>query len=158
MKKKRAIFPGTFDPFTTGHFALIERALKIVDEVVISIGTNDSKSTFFHLDDRLAMVKQLYRNNPAVSVCGYNNLTVEFAKQIEADFIIRGIRSVNDFEYEKNIADVNRMLTGIETIILFTEPQYAHISSSIVRELFRFGHDVLQFVPSEIADYIKQPD
>ncbi len=156
MKKKKAIFPGTFDPFTIGHSSLIARALLIVDEVVISIGTNDSKNTLYPFDERQQMIKHLYKDNSAVSVMGYDNLTIEFAKEVDADFIIRGIRSINDFEYEKNIADVNRMLSGIETIILFTEPQYTHISSSIVRELIRFGHDISQFVPEEIATYIKK--
>lgn len=118
-----------------------------MDEIVIAIGVNDSKQSYFSLDERIQMIKDLYADNPKVSVASYNSLTVDFAKGIGAQFIVRGIRSVNDFEYEKTIADMNRNLTGIETFILFTEPELTHISSTVVRELLRFGHDVTKFVP-----------
>lgn len=144
---KKAIFPGTFDPFTIGHYSLVKRSLQLMDEIVIAIGVNDSKQSYFTLNQRIQMIKDLYANNPRVSVASYNSLTVDFAKEIGAQFIVRGIRSVNDFEYEKTIADMNRNLTGIETFILFTEPELTHISSTVVRELLRFGHDVTKFVP-----------
>ena len=146
-KKRIALFPGTFDPFTIGQQSLVERGLALVDEIVISIGINDKKRTHFSLERRLEAIRDLYKDNPRVRVMAYDQLTVDFAREVGAGFILRGIRTVNDFEYEKSIADVNRKLTGIETFILFTEPEHTHISSSIVRELLRYGRDVSQFIP-----------
>lgn len=154
--KKRAIFPGTFDPFTIGHYSLVERSLKIVDELVIAIGTNETKTSYFSLEKRLAMIHDLYKGESRISIGSYNNLTVDYAKVCGADFIIRGIRSVNDFEYEKTIADMNRTIAGIETIILFTQPELTHISSTIVRELLRYGHDISNFVPEEIEKGMRE--
>lgn len=145
--KKKAIFPGTFDPFTIGHHSLVQRSLELVDEIVIAIGKNDAKKSYFSLEDRIEMIKGLYKDDPRISVDFYDSLTIDFAKTVGATFIVRGIRSVNDFEYEKTIADVNRKISGIETFILFTEPELTHVSSTIVRELLRFGHDASQFVP-----------
>ena len=108
MEKRRAIFPGTFDPFTIGHQSLVDRALTLVDEIVISIGINSAKKTYFSLEERVASIEQLYRSDPRVKVMLYDSLTVDFAKRIDARFILRGIRTVNDFEYEKYMADVNR--------------------------------------------------
>ena len=136
--KRKAIFPGTFDPFTIGHYSLVKRSLELVDEIVIAIGVNDTKKTYFPLDKRIV-------------VGTYDSLTVDYAKETGSNFIIRGIRSVNDFEYEKTIADMNRNISGIETIVLFTEPELTHISSTIVRELLRFGHDVSQFIPKGMS-------
>lgn len=148
--KRRAIFPGTFDPFTIGHLSLVERGLCMLDEVVIAIGHNDSKRTYFTLEERLEMLRRLFADEPRVMVAQYNTLTIELAKEYEADYILRGIRTVNDFEYEKSIADVNRKLTGVETLVLFTEPEHTHVSSTIVRELLRYGHDVTQFLPKSL--------
>lgn len=147
MMKKKAIFPGTFDPFTVGHASLVSRALEIVDEIVIAIGINEKKNSYFSLEHRLDMIDHLYENNDRVSVSSYNSLTVDFAQEIGAELIIRGIRSINDFEYEKTIADMNRVIAGVETIILFTEPELTHISSTVVRELLSFRHDVSKFIP-----------
>jgi len=147
--KRIALFPGTFDPFTIGHQSLVSRGLTLVDEIVISIGINDKKLTYFSLERRIEAIRCLYKNEPRVTVQQYNSLTVDFAKEMDAEFILRGIRTVNDFEYEKSIADVNRKLSGIETFILFTEPEHTHISSSIVRELLRYGKDISLFVPKE---------
>lgn len=144
---KKAIFPGTFDPFTLGHESLVRRGLNLVDEIIIAIGVNDAKKTYFSLDRRLEMIRELYKDEPRVSVTSYDSLTVDFAKKENAEFILRGIRTVNDFEYEKTIADMNRYLEGIDTIILFTEPELTHISSTIVRELLKFGRDASAFVP-----------
>ena len=145
--KRIAVFPGTFDPFTLGHMSIVSRGLELLDEVVIAIGINDSKRTYFTVEQRLEMLRDLFRDNPRIRVVSYDSLTIDLAKQWNARFILRGIRSVNDFEYEKTIADVNRKLSGVETIILFTEPELTHISSTIVRELLRFGHSVDEFVP-----------
>jgi pantetheine-phosphate adenylyltransferase len=148
MKKKIALFPGTFDPFTIGHLSMVERGLELVDEIVIAVGINLNKKTFYSIEERMETISNLFRANPRVSVRAYDGLTVEFAQEVGARFILRGIRSVNDFEYEKNIADVNRQISGIETFVLFTEPAHTHISSSIVRELLSYGKDVSDFVPA----------
>ena len=150
---KKAIFPGTFDPFTIGHQSLVERALNLVDELIISIGINQNKNSFFPLEKRMEAIANLYKDNPKVKVMAYDSSTVDFAETVGAQFILRGIRTVHDFEYEKSIADVNRTLTGIETFILFTEPEHTHISSGIVRELLRFNKDISNFVPKETKLY-----
>ena len=144
---KRAIFPGTFDPFTIGHYSVVKRALTFMDEIIIGIGINDSKRTWFPTEKRVEMVKKLYADEPRVRVEAYENLTVDFAIQHDAGFIIRGIRTVRDFEYEETIADINRKLAGIETILLFTEPELTSVSSTIVRELLHYGKDVTPFLP-----------
>ena len=144
---KRAIFPGTFDPITIGHYSVVKRALTFMDEIIIGIGINDSKRTWFPTDKRVEMVKKLYADEPRVRVEAYDNLTVDFAIQHDAGFIIRGIRTVRDFEYEETIADINRKLAGIETILLFTEPELTSVSSTIVRELLHYGKDVTPFLP-----------
>ncbi len=148
--KKTAIFPGTFDPFTIGHESIVKRGLNFVDEIVIAIGVNQNKKTFFSLEDRIKMISSLFENEARVSVNHYDILTVDFATNIGAQFILRGIRSVSDFEYEKNIADVNRKISGIETFVLYTEPEHTHISSSIVRELLIYGKNIDDFVPEKL--------
>lgn len=143
----RAIFPGTFDPFTIGHESIVRRALTFVDEVIIAIGINEQKHSLFPIEKREQMIRDYYIDEPRVKVMSYSNLTVDFAREVGANLIIRGIRTVKDFEYEETIADINRKLTGIETIFLFTEPDLASISSSIVRELMKYGKDITQFLP-----------
>lgn len=150
--KRIALFPGTFDPFTIGHESLVRRGLMLMDEIVIAIGVNEAKKSFFTLEKRLEMIKGFYINEPRVKVESYNKLTIKFAEEVGAKYILRGIRSVIDFEYEKTIADMNRTISGIETFVLFTEPSLTHISSSHVRELLRYGHDVSSFIPKGI-DY-----
>lgn len=144
---KRAIFPGTFDPFTIGHFSVVKRALTFMDEIIIGIGINDNKKTWFPTAKRVEMIKKLYADEPRIQVEAYDCLTVDFAQKKDAKFIIRGIRTVHDFEYEETIADINRKLAGIETILLFTEPELTAISSTIVRELLQYGKDVTPFLP-----------
>lgn len=122
MKKRIALFPGTFDPFTIGHQSLVSRGLALVDEIIISIGINEKKQTYFSIEKRLEAIEQLYKDEPRVKVMSYNSLTVDFADEVGAEFILRGIRTVNDFEYEKSIADVNRKLSGIETFICLQNP------------------------------------
>lgn len=143
----KAIFPGTFDPFTVGHYSVVRRALTFIDEIVIGIGINDNKNTHFPIAEREAMIRDLYKDEPRVSVQAYDSLTIDFARQVGANLIIRGIRTVKDFEYEETIADINRKLTGIETILLFTEPELSCVSSTIVRELMGYGKDVSMFLP-----------
>lgn len=143
----RAIFPGTFDPFTIGHESIVRRALTFTDEVIIAIGINEQKHSLFPVAKRKQMIRDYYKDEPRVKVMSYSNLTVDFAHEVGANTIIRGIRTVKDFEYEETIADINRKLTGIETIFLFTEPDLASISSSIVRELMKYNKEVTQFLP-----------
>lgn len=150
MNKRIALFPGTFDPFTIGHESLVKRGLLVMDEIIIAIGVNESKSSYFTLDQRLEFISELYKGESRVKVKSYNSLTIDFAKDKGAKYILRGIRSVIDFEYEKTIADMNRTISGIETFVLFTEPSLTHVSSSHVRELLRYGHDVSQFIPKGI--------
>lgn len=154
---KRAIFPGSFDPFTIGHKSIVDRALaSLCDEVVIAIGVNAKKMEAMpeeerslaekHVEEKELNITKLYSEEQRVKVVRYACLTADFAKEIEADFILRGVRSVMDFEYERNIAEVNRRLTGIETVLLFTEPELACVSSSIVRELESYGRNFSDFV------------
>jgi pantetheine-phosphate adenylyltransferase len=148
-KKRTALFPGTFDPFTIGHESIVQRGLSIVDEIIIAIGINDNKNAFFSLEKRLQHIRAIYADEPRVFVESYDSLTVDFAKKVNANFILRGIRSVSDFEMEKTIADVNRTISGIETFILITEPALAHVSSTLVRELLRYNRDISNFVPQK---------
>ena len=145
---KIALFPGTFDPFTLGHLSLVERGLHLVDEIIIAIGVNLEKKTFFPLEERMEMLIKLFESNPKIKIRSYKGLTVDYAKETGAKYILRGIRSVSDFEYEKNIADINREIAGVETFVLFTEPEFTHISSSLVRELLTYGKSVAAFVPA----------
>ena len=131
--------------------SLVERALNMLDEIVLAIGVNEAKSQYFSVDERVRMLEDLFRSNPRVKVLSYNCLTVDLARQCHAGFILRGIRSVNDFEYEKTIADVNRKISGVETLVLFTEPEHTHISSTIVRELLRYGRSVDEFLPDGLV-------
>ena len=144
---KKVIFPGSFDPFTKGHADLVARALQIFDQVVVAIGYNEHKPGWIPVQERVDALKALYANEPRVTVESYSCLTVDFAKQCGAIAILRGIRSVTDYEYEMQLADVNKQLSGIETLLLFANPQYSSVSSSMVRELTHFGKDIQPFLP-----------
>lgn len=144
---KRAIFPGTFDPFTIGHASVVERALTFMDEIIIGIGINENKNSYFPMEKRMQMIQNLYKENPRIRVLAYDCLTIDFAQEVDAGFIVRGIRTVKDFEYEETIADINRKLAGIETILLFTEPELTCVSSTIVRELLAYNKDITPFIP-----------
>lgn len=147
---KRAIFPGTFDPFTIGHYSIVMRGLNIFDEIIIGIGTNQSKQTLFSVEKRIEMIEQAFEGEPRIKVQAYNSLTIDFAIEVDAKFALRGLRSVGDFEYERTISDTNRILTGLETVILFTESSYAHISSTVARDLISYGKDIAEFLPPGI--------
>ena len=144
---KRVLFPGSFDPFTKGHANLVERGLELFDHVIIAVGYNENKPGWIPVQERVSALKALYANEPRVTVDSYSCLTVDFARQCGAKAILRGIRSVKDYEYEMQMADVNRQLSGIETILLFADPQLSAVSSSIVRELAHFGKDIKPFLP-----------
>jgi pantetheine-phosphate adenylyltransferase len=146
---KTAIFSGTFDLFTVGHASIVERGLPLFDRIVIGVGVNDNKRTLYTNEERVRNIQEIYANEPRIKVVAYDDLTVDLAKREGAEFILRGIRSVKDFEYERDIAAMNERLSGVETVLLFTEPQYMSISSSVVRELLRFGKDVTEFLPKK---------
>ena len=146
-RHKKVIFPGSFDPFTSGHADLVERGLQLFDEVVVAIGYNERKPGWIPVQERVDAIKAFYANEPRVIVDSYSCLTVDFAKQCGATAILRGIRTVTDYEYEMQLADVNKQLTGIETLLLFANPQLSAVSSSVVRELAHFGKDIKPFLP-----------
>ncbi len=147
---KRAIFPGTFDPFTIGHYSIVERGLAMFDEIIIGIGINQSKKTLFSAEKRLDIIQQAFVNEPRVKCLVYNSLTIDFAQSVDAHFILRGLRTVADFEYERTIGDTNRIISGVETVILFTESAYSHISSTVARDLISFGKDISAFLPPNV--------
>ena len=142
-----AIFPGSFDPFTIGHDNIIQRALPLFDKIVIGIGVNANKKSLFPIEQRIRTLKELYKNNPKIEIEAYDTLTTLFAQKKNAQFIIRGLRSVRDFEYERDIAQMNKHATGVETLLFFTELQYECISSSAIRELISYGEDVTEYLP-----------
>lgn len=145
---RTALFPGSFDPFTRGHQSIVNRTVaSIADRVIIAIGVNYNKKYTESVEVRIEKLKQLYANNPNVEIISYEGLTTDCAAAVGADFIVRGIRCVKDFEYERDIAEVNRRLTGIETVFLFTEPELAHISSTIARELKSYNKDITDYLP-----------
>ena len=144
---KIALFPGSFDPFTRGHQAIVERALPMFDKLVITIGINRAKKGWMPVEERLERLKSLYAKEPRIEVVAYETLTMDLATQYEAKYILRGVRSVTDFEYERTIADANRRIAGLETIFLVSDAETSHISSSLVRELASFGHDVSDLLP-----------
>ena len=146
MKCKTAIFPGSFNPFTRGHADIVARGLGLFDRIVIAIGCNAAKPAA-DAEAAAEAIRRLYADNPAVEVVVYSCLTVQLARQVGAGFILRGVRSVKDFEYERDLATVNMQLSGIESVILFSRPELSTLSSSLVRELDAYGEDVKPFLP-----------
>ncbi len=144
---RTALFPGSFDPFTLGHASLVERALPLFDRLIIAVGINEGKRGLILPHERVEALRHFYAHEPRIEVEAYEGLTVDFARQKGATCLLRGVRSCKDFEYEQQIADVNRRLTGIDTVLLFTLPEHACISSSVVRELSRFGHNITPMLP-----------
>lgn len=143
-----AVFPGSFDPFTIGHKDIADRALAIFDRVIIAIGYNIHKASPDNVDLRLKAISELYEGEPRISVEAYTGLTVDFARIHGAAFIVRGLREVKDFEYERSLADTNAAISGIETVFLVARPEYGFISSSMVRELLSHGYDASRFLPN----------
>ena len=153
---RSALFPGTFDPITIGHLDIIQRALPLFDRLIIGIGRNANKSAMFSEEQRLRWIKELYKDQPNVEAVVYEGLTVECCKKVNANFILRGIRYVNDFEYEKAIADMNRSMDNhVETVFLTCLPQFTSVASTLVRDVIRNGGDASQFLPELVAASLK---
>ena len=147
-----AIFPGSFDPITIGHVDIIKRALPLFDKIIISVGSNSEKKYFFNLEKRIQWIKKVFIKNPKIEVKSYNKLTVEFAKDSNARFLIRGLRNISDFEFEKTMAHANSELNpSIESVFLLTKPKYSFITSTIVRDSLRNNGDYQKFVPNQVV-------
>ena len=142
-----AVFPGSFDPFTIGHQSIVRRAAELFDKIIIAIGINDKKQSTHSEQERITQIKKAVKDIENIEVISYHGLTVDVCKQYDAKYLLRGVRSFTDFEYEQNMADINRKIAGIETVILFTLPEHASISSSVVRELDKYGYDTTDFLP-----------
>ena len=151
------LFPGTFDPVTLGHVDIIDRALPLFDKIIVGIGLNTSKEPMFSPEKRLEWINEIYKNEPRVKGAIYEGLTVNFCKKISASFILRGIRYVSDFEYEKTIADANRTMDkDLETVFLTGEPKYTSVASTIVRDIIRNGGDATPFLPDVVAQSLRK--
>jgi pantetheine-phosphate adenylyltransferase len=148
--QKTAIFPGSFDPFTIGHENIVRRALNLFDKIYIAIGYNANKKDFFPVDQRIQWVRSVFAEEQRIEVVSYEGLTVDFAKEMAANFILRGIRTAADFEYERAIAQVNKAMSGIDTVFLLTSPEHTPVNSSIVRDILKHGGDASQFIPERI--------
>lgn len=147
---RRAVFPGSFDPITLGHYDIIMRGLTLFDEIILAIGVNSEKRYMFSLEDRTSFLKETFKNESKIKVDTYQGLTVNYCKEIEADFILRGLRNPADFEFEKAIAHTNRKLESIETVFLLTSSGKSYISSSIVRDVIRHNGDYSSLVPDAV--------
>ncbi len=149
--KNKALFPGSFDPFTVGHESIVKRALPLFDELVIGIGLNHDKNKYFPLEKRVEWIKKLFEHEHKLSVHVYEGLTVDFCKKINARYLLRGLRTSADFEYERAVGQTNKVLnSGIETIFLLTRPEHTFISSSIVKNVYKNGGDISKFIPEGI--------
>lgn len=147
----KAVFPGTFDPITIGHVDVVNRNINLFDEIIVAIGNNSSKKYLFSLEQRLKWIREVFKNQPKVTVTSYEGLTVDFCIQHDAHYILRGIRSVSDFDYEKQIAQMNTaMYPNIDSLFVISRPEHSAISSTIVRDIIRNGGDYKQFVPPEV--------
>ena len=149
---KKAIFPGSFDPITNGHYDIIKRGVSLFDEVIVAIGVNAEKKYMFTLEERQRFIEEAFKDEPKVRVITYSGLTIDLCKKENAEFILRGLRNPADFEFEKAIAHTNRMMSKIETVFLLTAARTSFISSSIVRDVLRNGGDITQLVPKSVID------
>ncbi|HAG16047.1 MAG TPA: pantetheine-phosphate adenylyltransferase [Bacteroidales bacterium] len=154
--KKIAVFPGSFDPITCGHASIIRRALPLFDKVIVAIGVNTLKSNYFDLETRINMIQAVFADTGKVSVQSYSGLTIDFCKQVNAGFILRGLRTSADFEFERSIGQINKQLQeDIETVFLLTQPEHTALNSSIVRDILRYKGDVRKFVPAAILPFLQ---
>ncbi|NBA84927.1 pantetheine-phosphate adenylyltransferase [Emticicia sp. CRIBPO] len=157
--KRTAFFPGSFDPFTKGHADIVERGLRVFDEIIIGIGTNTTKKRYFDIEVIDAVIKGAFKDEPRVKVVHYDDLTAKVADDFGANFILRGLRNTTDFEYENTISQVNRQLSPeLETVFLITSPELAPISSTIVRELHKYGADISGYIPYNMEKLIQKQD
>jgi len=154
-----AIFPGSFDPFTVGHENIVLRGLDLFDKIIIAVGYNSNKKEFFPVDRRVEWIQDIFWDNPKVAVRKYEGLTVDFATEVRARYILRGLRTSADFEYERAIAQVNKAMSGIDSVFLLTQPEHTPVNSSIVRDIIKHGGDASLFLPDKIRkginDFIK---
>ena len=149
--EKIALFPGSFDPFTKGHLDIVNRSLKLFHKVIVAIGHNSKKHRYFEILKTKVSIENHFQGNPHVEVMVYDELTAQIAKKKDAQYLIRGLRNTTDFEYENSISQINRHLNlDLETVFLITSPQFAHINSSIIREVHKYGGDISAFVPFEL--------
>ncbi|MBL56605.1 MAG: pantetheine-phosphate adenylyltransferase [Flavobacteriales bacterium] len=156
MSQKRiAVFPGSFDPLTKGHEAVVLKALPLFDEIIIAIGTNNSKKNYFSKEERIQHIETVFKKHPKISVKHYTGLTIEFCKKHHAQFIVRGLRDGKDFEYEKSIAIINNQIeASVDTVFFMTDAKYSAINSVIIRDILRNGGDVSQFLPDELNNLL----
>jgi pantetheine-phosphate adenylyltransferase len=154
-QKRTAVFPGSFDPFTKGHEAIVQKALPLFDETIIAIGRNSDKKYFFTLEERISHIKTVFGDEPKIKVVSFDGLTVNFCKENNSNFIVRGLRDVKDFEYEKSIAIMNNKIEeSIETIFFMTNTEFLAINSVIVRDILRNNGDVSQFLPEKLNAFL----
>jgi len=157
MSKKIAVFPGSFDPITLGHIDLVERSIHLFDEIVVAIGVNSSKKGLYSLEKRLEWLEEVFSKYDNVRIGHFEGLTINFCKEQKANYLLRGLRNASDFDYEKTISQLNNIIgKGLETVFLISQPEYSHISSTIVREIIKGGGDVSSFVPEFIAEEIEK--
>jgi pantetheine-phosphate adenylyltransferase len=147
---KKAIFAGSFDPFTIGHYNIVTRGLTLFEEIIIAIGVNGTKKSMFSVEKRVNLIKEAFKGEKRIKVMTYKGLTTDFAHVQQANFLLRGVRGTADLEYEQTVAEVNKRLTDIETILLFTDSQYGYISSTVVRDLINHGKDVSAMLPPNV--------
>lgn len=145
--ESKVLFAGTFDPFTKGHDALVKRALMMFDKIVVAVGRNMGKNCMLPVEKRMAAIESLYAGDNRIEVVSYDGLTMDFACEIGATALLRGVRNIKDFEYEREIADVNLRIGGVDTVLMMSEPEHASVSSSMVRELMNYGKDVSSLLP-----------
>jgi pantetheine-phosphate adenylyltransferase len=155
-KVVRAIFPGSFDPITNGHLDVINRGIKLFDEVIVAVGKSPLKGQLFTPDERVEMIAELIKDMPGVCVEGFDGLTVEFAKAKRADVILRGLRSLTDVHYELELAMTNRSVAGIETVFIMTTEQYGFVSSTLIRQVATLGGDISNMVPANVNKLLKE--
>ncbi|MCR4798716.1 MAG: pantetheine-phosphate adenylyltransferase [Lachnospiraceae bacterium] len=154
---KRAIYPGSFDPITFGHIDIIERSVKLFDEIIVAVLNNSQKNSLFSASERVTMIQEIVKDYPTVTVCSFEGLLIDFAKEQDANIIIRGLRAVTDFEYELQIAQTNHVeCPALDTVFLTTSLNYSYLSSSVVREFASYGGDISKFVPKQILPLIEE--
>jgi pantetheine-phosphate adenylyltransferase len=155
--KKIAVFPGSFDPITRGHESIIHRALPVFDEIIVALGENVEKQTYFPMENRLKWLESVFCSEPKITIEKYSGLTVDFCKRMKAGYILRGLRTSADFEFERSVGQINKVISpAIETIFLLSAPEFAALSSSVVRDIIKNGGDVSIFVPDKISREIDE--